>query len=71
MKIFIDNVNCIWSKLHKTFDELINFHNKMIDEKLLICKQWATLLINNKLDEYNAELTKLLWLFEKDIKTYC
>nr|WP_307911240.1 hypothetical protein [Mycoplasmopsis bovis] len=29
-------------------------------------KQWAT-SINNKLDEYNAELTKLLDI-EKDIK---
>nr|WP_307925426.1 hypothetical protein [Mycoplasmopsis bovis] len=47
------------SKLHKTFDELINFHNKMIDEKVAFASSELP-SINNKLDEYNAELTKLL-----------
>ncbi|MCA8839242.1 DUF2326 domain-containing protein, partial [Mycoplasmopsis bovis] len=53
------------SKLHKTFDELINFHNKMIDEKVAFASSELP-SINNKLDEYNAELTKLLDI-EKDL----
>ncbi len=30
------------SKLHKTFDELINFHNKMIDEKVAFASSEPT-----------------------------
>ncbi|PTD31551.1 DUF2326 domain-containing protein [Mycoplasma leachii] len=65
LELIYNQTNLFIPKLHKTFDQLVNFHNKMLDEKIAFASK-ELLEIFKQMSSLQNQLNELLKV-EKDL----